>query len=121
MPAKIVAPQSAVFTADGTANGFATVGSNTGFFVGAQANISDSTGRSDRVVITALVSTNQLGLKIIAPLPAAVGTNPWATTQVPLAPNYGRSSLAAYTLANASKIDMEAQIVYDPDNTLNTT
>jgi len=121
MPAKIVAPQSALFTADGTANGIATVGSNTGFFIGAQANISDSTGRSDRVVIVSLPSATTIGLKIIAPLPAAVGGSPWATTQVPLAPNYGRTSLTAYTLANASKIDMEAQIVYDADNTLNTT
>jgi len=121
MPGKLIDAQGANFTAPGTADGIITVASTTGFFAKAFGNISDTTGRSDKVQITAIIDATHLGVRIIRPLPAAIGSSGDGSTPVPNAPNYGRSNISAYTNANAARVDQEAQLIYDADNTLQTT
>ena len=129
MAGREIAALGAAFTADGTANGFITVASTTGFYVKAFANLSDTTGRSARVQITQILSATQLGVRVfpqVVPLsqgspttPPAGGPGPGSAPPPPAGityqsgPNYGRSDVSAFTLANGSRIDQEAQFIYN--------
>lgn len=103
---------TANFSADGSVAGYITVASNTGFAVGAIAYVTQ-TGAADptEVIITELVSTNQIGVRKTQGALVALNTIP--STQVTGSPRQvGRSDMSAFTLANAAKITQPNQSLY---------
>jgi hypothetical protein len=93
----------ATLNAAGTANGYISVPDNSKFIPGAEAWISHAGAATD-VIITDLVGTNQVGLRV------KPGSIIDATTLVS-GPNYGRSNLS--TFAAGDVITMPAQFVAD--------
>lgn len=92
----VLAALGAALTVNGTATGYARVASINGFRAGAKLFISSSTQPSQEVTIVEITGTD-LGLRFTSSL------------------SYGRSDLSAYLVADAARVDMSAQMVYDID------
>ena len=103
MPGKDVPAVSAALTVDGTSGGLITVASNAGFYVGAQAFMAAAGQTPVEVRITDLVSSTQIGIKIV---PVPVGDHVLHSV------NYGRSSAAAFTVAGGWSIFQPQQFIY---------
>jgi hypothetical protein len=107
-------------TAGGTAQGAVTISSTAGFLPGAFCQLYDTMGNSLTVQITDIPSSTVLNLRIAAqpggqpaqtaPQQAstAVGSN---TLTQNLPPNYGRSNVSAFLVANGARICQNAQSV----------
>lgn len=90
-----------VLTGDGDSGGvgYATVADNSGFYVGCVAYINNNATQK-RCVIVDLVGTTKVGLRFIS---EEFGTQAY--------PVYGgHSSLAAFTVATASRLNMDRQL-----------
>jgi hypothetical protein len=101
MSSSYVSSAHASLTANGASNGLATVTSNAAFKVGAVVWIRSSTVAGRHCIVTDLVSTNQVGLRFYS-------NNGTSRDSFP---NYGRSDLSAYLLADGATISQEAGIV----------
>ena len=98
----IEAPESTqAFTANGDGTGYVTMTTNAGFYVGAIAYLYRTT-KQERVIITELVGTTQVGVRIIAPDNEQQGS---------LQVYGGRSDLTGYTTVLGSKLSMPSQLV----------
>jgi hypothetical protein len=104
----VCAQASAALSSNGDNTGYASVASNTPFFVGAIVFLR-STTVTKRCIITELKSTTQVGLRFIA------DDN---EKQLPIQVYGGRSDLTAFTTANSATIFQESQLVrIDPNYT----
>ncbi len=113
MPHIQVPAASAALTVNGPATGLITVGSNAGFFVGAECwLVNTDAGSNQRCVVTELQGTTIIGLRFIEEdNRGGVATKP----------AYGRSSCVAYTTAKSSTLWQSQQSVYvDPPYTKTT-
>lgn len=98
MPSIWVPEAFAALTADGGADGYATVADNSKFCPGAEVFLSSDLVAGSRGIVTDLVSTNKIGVRLIKEFPLQP-------------PSYGRSDLSAYKLADNAKISMPGQVV----------
>jgi len=97
--ASIWAPEAfAVFSADGTADGYAVVTDNSPFYPSAEVFISNDNVQGQRAIITELSGTTKIGIRFVKEFPLTT-------------PSYGRNSMAAYTAVLNSKIHMPGQVV----------
>lgn len=88
-------------TANGGATGILTVTSTTGFYAGCEAFMSDSTGLNKRVIIVSITDGTHMVVRAIA------DDN---ENQVPIQIYGAGSTMAAFTLANSSKVSMPSQL-----------
>jgi hypothetical protein len=89
-----VAEVMAAFTANGGADGYVTVADNAKFYPSALVWIWSDNVAAKQYVITDLVGTTKIGVRLVQNMPI-----------------YHRSDVSAYTLAQNSKISQEAQVV----------
>lgn len=92
---------SQAFTANGDGDGYVDVSSNAGFYVGAIAYIARN-NLQERVIITELVGTTQVGVRKIGDDNKQQGA---------IQRYGGRSDLTGYTTALSSRLEMPAQLV----------
>lgn len=89
----------ALFSADGTVDGYAVVADNTVFWPGAECFLSSDNTAGQRGIITDLVSTTKVGIRFVGEFPSRF-------------PGYGRNSLNTnFTLALHAAISMPSQVV----------
>lgn len=111
----------AAFTANGTAQGYVTVTSSTGFLPGAICGLSDNAGRGMTVMITDVPSATLIGVRQVAqpaiyPQPTGLDfgsgmTGPAQTLTENMTANYGRTNISAFLTANSATITQYAGIV----------
>jgi hypothetical protein len=99
MAGRIIPAKGDVLTGNGTADGYITIASNVGYYVGAHGFLKGATAASREVTVTELKSTNQLGIRFVR----AMGTGV----------NYGRDDVSAYTVADSARIDTEEQFIFN--------
>lgn len=105
-----VAAASAALSANGVAAGYVTVASNSGFYPGAFAWLTDTTGRNQRCKITGLNINgvaNTIGLRFVSDL----NDRPVTASGAATGPTYTRSDCSAYTTLNGARIEQEAGVV----------
>ncbi len=86
--------KSAALSADGNANGYVTVASSAGFFVGTRVWLSSATQTSIECFVTELVTGGVIGLRDVA------------------SSGYGRTDVSAFLVADAAKLDAPSQFIY---------
>jgi len=101
MPNIEVPAASADLTADGTGQGYVTVGSNDPFFVGCEAWLSSDAEPSRRCLIVDLISTNKIGLRFIEEENCGLKFQP---------PRYGLSDVSAYLVSDNATLSMSQQL-----------
>lgn len=84
----------ASFTSDGTTDGYVTVASNADFYPSARVWIWDDNTAGREYIITDLVGSTKIGVRLVS-----------------LVPSYTRSNVSAYTTGQNAKISMDAQVV----------
>lgn len=97
-----VLPVSAALSADGDATGYAAIASTTGWYVGAVGFIRNNASKVNRIVITEIKDGTHVGVRFIAD-----DNEQQAAVQV----YGGRSDLTGYTVATASRLYQERQLV----------
>lgn len=104
------APQTdEAITVDGTATGYVTVTSNANYYPGAVVWMRGNTVASKRYRVTDVKSTNLVGLREIID---------WDDNVKRAAgPNYGRSPLVQWTVADSARISQEPSVVRVEDST----
>jgi hypothetical protein len=107
MAGRDVPAASAALTVDGSADGYVTVADNTVFFKGAQAFLSDGNTAATEAVITEIGAAGKVGLRIVT-RQAPDDNSPGGLR----GPNYGRSDLTAFTVAQSAKLTMPSQFIY---------
>lgn len=110
MAGKDIAAAGAALSADGTADGSVTVASTTPFRAKARAMIVDNNTAAVEVIIAEIVSATVMKLRLVVPTAGTVGQEPNLGLR---GPNYGFSSMAAYTVAQSARIDMPQQFIYN--------
>lgn len=109
MPSIDVLPASAVFAANGGTDGTIQVASTTGFFAYAEAFLSDTTGRSQRCIITRIVDSTHIQVRPIASTLVFQGSSEYVALP---GTNYTvGGDVSAFTTANTARIDMLGQVV----------
>lgn len=89
-----IAEAYAALSGNGTAAGYITVTSNANFYPGARVTVWSDTVEGTECIITDLVSTDKIGLRVVQPYPT-----------------YGRNTMAAFTVADNAKINQPGQLV----------
>lgn len=97
MPFMDLKDKFALLTANGGADGYATVADNTPFYPGASVWIRSTLVAPKEYVITDLVGTTKIGLRL--------------KTGQTGGQNYTRNSIAEYLLADTASLAMNAQVV----------
>ena len=97
--ASIWVPEAyAVFSSNGTADGYAVVADNSKFYPSAECFVSADGIDGVRAVITDLISSTKVGIRVVGEFPNRV-------------PTYGRSPMVAFTTALNAAISMPGQVV----------
>ena len=91
-----------------TAAGYITVASTTGYYAGAKGNMTNSGQPNVAVVITEIVSSTSLGIRIV-PENAFGITNGIGNA----GPNYGRNDVSTY---NGGTIYQHEQFIFNPND-----
>lgn len=87
----------AALTADGDADGHATVADASAFYPGAKVWLRSATVEPKEYVITEVLASNKIGLRETSERSGSAG--------------YGRSPLAQWKLADGAKLFQDAQVV----------
>lgn len=109
MAGKIVKATSATVTSS-TAAGYATIASTTGWYAGAKGYLTKPATATVSIVITEIVSSTVLGVRIVSDDPRGVTSGVSNS-----APNYGRSDISAYS-GGTGVIYQNDQVIYNPND-----
>jgi len=104
MAGKIIKEKSATITS-AASTGYVTIASTTGWYAGAKGSISKPATASRMVVITEILSSTQLGVRLLPDDWHVVGA---------AGPNYGRSDVSAYSGGTGTLVQFE-QFLFNPD------
>lgn len=101
MPSIQIPKFGEALAANGTSSGSLQVASSTPYFVGCVAYLSDTTGRTQAILITQMIDATHIRARAIA--------NDNSSNASSLSYGVG-SDLSAFTTVNTSRIDMPSQV-----------